>query len=92
MQTWRQLEFDFTDDSPAKRKNVDYEELYRILQTRPLSFKEIMQITGLSKSATAQCITTLTLRYPIWNPERGVYKLCKEEDYQTVDWSKLDVE
>lgn len=89
---WVQLEFDFESPAKSKRKKVDYDFIYQRLQQGPLTFNQIMEITGLSKTGTAQCITTLLLRYPIWSPARGVYKLCQADDYQTVDWSKLNAE
>ena len=89
---WVQLEFDFTSSPGNKRKKVDYEALYEILKQRPITFSELMQLTGLNKHGVSQVITTLTLKYPVWSPAKGVYKLCTESDYQTVDWSKLNVE
>lgn len=85
---WEQLEFDFSE--PKRRKFVDYDMLYNRLKKGPVTFNEIMEITGLSKVGTAQCITTLTLKYPVWCPSKGVYKLCESSDYKTVDWSKLE--
>ena len=89
---WVQLEFEFESPAKNKRKKVDYEDLYQRLLHGPLTFNQIMEITGLSKAGTSQCITTLILRYPVWSPARGVYKLCEDDDYQTVDWSKLNAE
>lgn len=91
---WVQLEFDFSErKSPGnKRNDIDYAQLYEVIKKRPMTFREIQEYTGLNKTGTAQCITTLTLRYPVWSPARGLYKVCEESDYTTVDWSKLYVE
>lgn len=64
-----------------KRKAVDYEELYNLLLQGPLTFRQIEEVTGVSHCGVAQVITTLSLRYPIWSPKRGVYKLCESSDY-----------
>ena len=71
--------------SRAPKKMIDYEALYAILKNQPLTFKDIQKLTGLSRTGTSQCITTLTLNYPIWSPEKGVYKICESSDYQTVN-------
>lgn len=64
-----------------KKKYVDYEQLYRLLLAGPLTFKQIMEVTGVDHHGVAQVITTLTLNYPVWSPARGVYKLCTPDDY-----------
>ena len=91
---WIQLEFDFGEpepqpqpEAPVKkaqrkpRKPVDYEKIYEALQWGPLTFNEIEIMTGVPHCAVAQVITTLSLKYPIWSPRRGVYKLADETDY-----------
>ena len=90
---WEQLEFNFEFEKPKPaRKIVDYNELYNRLKQGPISFAQIQEITGRSKAGASQVITTLTLKYPVWSPARGIYKLCEDSDYQTIDRSKLDVE
>lgn len=64
-----------------KRKPVDYDMLYELLLAGPLTFRQIEEVTGVSHCGVAQVITTLSLRYPIWSPKRGVYKLCEDSDY-----------
>ena len=86
---WEQLEFDFSEQK-QKRKFVDYDELYQRLKKGPITFNEISEITGLKRQSVAQVITTLSLKYPVWSPAKGVYKLCDSSDYQTIDRSKLD--
>ena len=86
---WEQLElFDFNDPdvfivprTQKKRKRVDYDELYKMLLKGPITFRDIEEATGVSHNGVAQVITTLTLRYPVWSPSRGVYKLCEDSDY-----------
>lgn len=80
MKDWEQLELDF---GPAPRKYINYEELYEKLKKGPITFKEIQDFCGLSKNATYQVITTLTLNYPVWSPARGMYKLCEASDYSS---------
>lgn len=49
--------------------------LYERLKEGPLTFNEIEKLTCVAHSGVAQVITTLSLRYPIWSPKRGVYTL-----------------
>lgn len=68
---------------PKKKKRViDYEELYRLFLTGPVTFNQIEQVTGVSHNGVAQVITTLSLRYPIYELQRGVYKLYGDDDYE----------
>lgn len=100
MQQPIQLElFDWNDPavfSPVKkvrkRKYVDYEQLYQMLLKGPVTFKQIEEVTGVSHCGVAQVITTLTLKYPIWSPKRGVYKLCEDTDYNGIKRSLLENE
>lgn len=78
--------FFFFDEEPKidkkeSRNTPDYEMLHERFLEGPVSFKEIEKLTGVAHSGVAQVITTLSLRYPIWNPERGIYKLIEESDY-----------
>ena len=80
---WVQLEFDFTVKKKRGTKNrqIDYEAIYREFLKGPLTFAQIEQLSGVSHSGVAQVITTLSLRYPVWSPKRGVYKLTEKGDY-----------
>nr|DAR99399.1 MAG TPA: Cytosine specific methyltransferase [Bacteriophage sp.] len=60
-----------------KRKYVDYEHLYELLKKSPVSFEQIRRETGLDKKGAYQVITTLSLKYPVYSPERGMYALLK---------------
>ena len=60
---------------------VDYDMLYKMLLAGPVTFKMIEEATGVSHNGVAQVITTLSLRYPVWSPKRGIYKLCEASDY-----------
>lgn len=67
---------------PKKKKQpVNYEELYQRLLQGPLSFHDIEEITGVAHCGVAQVITTLSLRYPVYSPSRGIYKLYGDEEY-----------
>ena len=58
-----------------KRKYVDYDHLYALLKKSPVSFEQIRRETGLDKKGAYQVITTLSLKYPVYSPERGMYAL-----------------
>ena len=80
LKKWYQQEFDFTFDTPKpktrrKRVPVDYDQLYQLFLRGPVTFRDIEEATGVSHNGVAQVITTLSLKYPIWSPKRGVYKL-----------------
>lgn len=64
-----------------KRQSPDYEMLHERLLEGPVTFREIEKLTGVAHSGVAQIITTLSLRYPLWSPKRGIYKLIEESDY-----------
>lgn len=49
----------------------------------PVTFRDIEEATGVSHNGVAQVITTLSLKYPIWSPKRGVYKLYDDDDYNS---------
>lgn len=66
----------------APKKYVDYEKIYQRLLQGPTTCKEIMQMAGVPKNGVVQVITTLSIRYPLWSPSRGVYKLIEDSDYQ----------
>lgn len=71
--------FDAPPEKPEKtvkkRVYVDYDFLYECIKKGPLTFREIQELTGVSKAGTSQVITTMSLRYPVWSPARGVYQL-----------------
>lgn len=81
--------FDFDDPDiykplprPKKKKQpVDYERIYHRLLQGPMTFKDIEEMTGIAHCGVAQVITTLSLRYPVYSPSRGVYKLYGDEEY-----------
>lgn len=75
---WKQLEFDFTPLPRKKkpRKIVNYEALADFVrQAGEVTFAQISEVTESSAGGTAQIIDTLSLRYPIWSPRRGVYRM-----------------
>lgn len=73
--------FFFFDDLQApvktvkKRVYVDYDFLYARIKEGPLTFRDIQELTGVSKAGVSQIITTMSLRFPVWSPKRGVYQL-----------------
>lgn len=90
LKKWYQQEFDFTFDTPEpkpktrrKRVPVDYDQLYQLFLRGPVTFRDIEEATGVSHNGVAQVITTLSLKYPIWSPKRGVYKLYDDDDYNS---------
>lgn len=87
---WYQPElFDWNDpdiflkpqQAKRTRKPVDYDKLYELFVRGPVRFRDIEEATGVSHNAVAQVITTLSLRYPIYEVKRGVYKLYGDEEY-----------
>ena len=79
--------FFFFYDSPktkikGQRTEPDYEMLYERFKEGPVTFREIEKLTGVAHSGVAQVITTLSIRYPIWSPKRGTYKLIEDKDYR----------
>ena len=71
--------FDFTEK--LKKKKVDYVSIYEALKSGPLSFSQIEAMSGVAHSGVAQVITTLSLRYPVYEYRRGLYKLYGDDDY-----------
>lgn len=63
------------------RVPVDYDSLYKLFLAGPVRFRDIEEASGVSHNAVAQVITTLSLRYPIYEVKRGVYKLYGDEEY-----------
>lgn len=64
---------------------IDYERIYQRLKARKdgMTRKEIHEmLPNISYSAVSQVITTLSIRYPLYSPSRGVYKLLTEEDFE----------
>lgn len=82
----------FIKPKRKKRRLVDYDQLYQMLLTGPITFKDIERVTGVSHCGVAQVITTLSIRYPLWSPKRGVYKLCEDDDYPGIKRSLLQEE
>jgi hypothetical protein len=56
---------------------VDYERLLEIMQRQPLTYDIIKRETGLNDSGVARVITTLSLKYPVWKPAKGIYELLR---------------
>lgn len=73
--------FDFTERPKKKKKKVDYVSIYEALKSGPLSFSQIEAMSGVAHSGVAQVITTLSLRYPVYEYRRGLYKLYGDDDY-----------
>lgn len=78
---WKQLELDFGSPKKKRRVFINYEQIYERLKQGPMTFHEIEVMTGAKHNAVFQIITTLTLRYPVWSPARGIYKLMEVTDY-----------
>jgi hypothetical protein len=54
---------------------INYAALYGLLRRRPITYRDIMRITGREKTAVPGIITTLSLKYPLYQVSRGVYAL-----------------
>jgi hypothetical protein len=63
-----------------KQPNENFEELYRhlyeIMKRQPITYDIIRRESGgLNNSKIAQIITTLSIRYPVYTPAKGIYEL-----------------
>ncbi|MDR0719173.1 MAG: hypothetical protein LBF78_06010 [Treponema sp.] len=64
------------------RKPIDYKRIYDLLKDGPLTWKDIREAAGVRNSHVLRVIDGLALRYPIWQPGRGVYALLDGTDKQ----------
>ncbi|MDR2134608.1 MAG: hypothetical protein LBP27_05820 [Treponema sp.] len=60
---------------PVGKGKINYGALYELLRKRPISYRDIMRITGRAKTAVPGIITTLSLKYPLYQVSHGVYAL-----------------
>ncbi|GHV91628.1 hypothetical protein AGMMS50268_21310 [Spirochaetia bacterium] len=60
------------------KKPVDYDKLEAILHRGPITYDIIKRETGLNDGGVAEVITTLSLRYPLWDPAKGIYELLSQ--------------
>lgn len=82
LRQWYQQEFEFDFSVPKKKKNkVDYERIYNEIRKGPLTFSQIQALAEVDHTKVSQVITTLSLRYPIYEWARGIYKLYGDDDY-----------
>lgn len=83
LREWYQPEFDFFIEQQGKKrkKKIDYELIISELRKGPLSFTQIQQLAGVSHAGVAQVITTISLHYPLYEMDRGLYKLYGDDDY-----------
>lgn len=66
----------YTIKERDKKRDIDYNNLYEILKTREMTTNEIAEFIGThSPGSVAQCITTLSLKYPIYSLKHGIYKV-----------------
>ena len=72
--------FDIKKTEKKKRK-IDYDLIIAELKNGPLSFTQIQQLAGVSHAGVAQVITTISLHYPLYELDRGLYKLYGADDY-----------
>ena len=91
---WYQPEFDFGYKQPEKKKRkIDYDLILTELSKGPLSFTQIQQLAGVSHAGVAQVITTISLHYPLYEADRGLYKLYGDDDYgDGINHSALNLE
>lgn len=82
MRKWYQQEFDFDYPKPEKKKrNINYDLIIAELKKGPLSFTQIQQLAGVAHAGVAQVITTISLHYPLYEADYGLYKLYGDDDY-----------
>jgi hypothetical protein len=58
---------------------IDYEAIYEVLKIRPVTRQELLEL-GIDPNSMTQVITTLSLKYPVYDIERGVYGLSGYEE------------
>ena len=79
-----------------QRIYVNYELLYKSLFApgKLVTVQEIAEElyieTGVRFDSVTQVVTTLSLRYAIWSPVRGIYKIMESKDYE--QYCKEDIE
>lgn len=82
LRQWYQQEFDFDFSVPKKKKKkVDYKLIINELKKGPLSFSQIQALADVPRSGVSQVITTLSLKAPVYEAARGLYKLYGADDY-----------
>jgi hypothetical protein len=85
---WPAAEKQAEESRKGRRKHtrdaVDYEAVYRLMLSGPVTFRQIKELTGMDSSGASQVITTLSLMYPVWSPARGIYKLIGKDDDKWV--------
>lgn len=80
---WYQQEFDFEFDTAGKKgkRKINYDLILEELKKGPLTFTQIQQLAGVGHAGVAQVITTISLHYPLYELDRGLYKLYGDDDY-----------
>ena len=82
LRQWYQQEFEFDFSVPKKKKKkVDYKLIINELEKGPLSFSQIQALAGVNRDGVSQVITTLSLKAPVYEAARGLYKLYGADDY-----------
>lgn len=78
-----QLEFCFmVKDGKRKKVIPNYEAIYNLIKNAgPITIKELRLRTGISANTIMGVIDTLSLRYPIWQPDEKTVKVLEESDY-----------
>ena len=68
-----------TEEKHDRKKGspIDYEKIYAILRHQPITYEIIRHITGLKDNEIVRVITTLSLRYPLYSPGKGIYELLR---------------
>ena len=68
---------------------IDYESLFQEMKKKGyMTFTEIQNFCKTEKIFVAQIIDILSIRYPVWNPKRGIYKVITKEDYEMFKENK----
>ena len=62
------------------KRVIDYEALYELLKQGPLSYADIEKATGTHRKNVPTIITTLSLKFPVYSPQRGVYALLQFDE------------
>ena len=68
-------------DKDKDKDKVDYDLIISELKKGPLTFSQIQALSGKPRHAVSQVITTLSMKAPVYEAARGLYKLYGADDY-----------
>lgn len=67
---------------PHNKDMGRYDKLKDLFKKGPVTVKEIRQKLGISDGLAATMINNLSRELPIWEPDRGIYKILEDSDFE----------